>query len=176
MKPRYGKPETVYSNAHQEVYRVEAAGDGVSKSLYVTNYGMRAAVVVEGPQGILLTRQYRYVIDALSWEIPGGKADKDETAEQAAIRECFEETGIRCRTVQPLIVFHPGLDTLRNPTHIFRTSDFEILSSRPSHGGEVAETVWIPLAECLSMIAEGKIVDSLSLIALLSYSRTRESS
>jgi len=28
-----------------------------------------------------------------SWELPGGRVDKGETAREAAIRECFEESG-----------------------------------------------------------------------------------
>jgi 8-oxo-dGTP diphosphatase len=36
------------------------------------------------------------------WSLPKGKDDPGETAEQAAIREVEEETGIRCRLVAPL--------------------------------------------------------------------------
>lgn len=33
------------------------------------------------------------------WTHPGGGIKKDETPEKAAERECFEETGIRCKSV-----------------------------------------------------------------------------
>ena len=31
------------------------------------------------------------------WEFPGGKIEKDESPEEAALRECLEETGIAAR-------------------------------------------------------------------------------
>lgn len=33
------------------------------------------------------------------WTHPGGGIKKGETPEKAAVRECFEETGIRCKSV-----------------------------------------------------------------------------
>jgi len=133
----------------------------------------RAAALVHGPRGILLTRQYRYLIDGLSFEIPGGKSDEGEAPRDTAARECLEETGIRPLSLQPLIMFHPGLDTLHNPTHVFHTAEFEKGAESPQHG-EVHETTWLSLERCLAMISEGIIVDSLSLIALMAFARSQE--
>ena len=37
--------------------------------------------------------------------LPGGFTDRDETAEQAAMRECFEETGLKLESVEYLCSF-----------------------------------------------------------------------
>jgi 8-oxo-dGTP diphosphatase len=50
----------------------------------------RAFVVIIGEQGILLHQKY----DG-RWSLPGGKLDYRETPEQAAVREAWEETGLR---------------------------------------------------------------------------------
>lgn len=57
---------------------------------------------------ILLVRQYRLLIDRVSFEVPGGAIDEGETPEQAAIRECFEDTGVRRVNTRPLLSFHMG--------------------------------------------------------------------
>ncbi len=45
------------------------------------------------------------------WCLPGGFVEKGETIEQAAMRECFEETGIRTKAVKLIGIYSdPGRD------------------------------------------------------------------
>ena len=37
------------------------------------------------------------------WEFPGGKVEPQETPDQAAVRECVEETGVEIRVVAPIL-------------------------------------------------------------------------
>jgi len=74
-------------------------------------------VVLKDDKG-LLVRQYRLLIDGLSWEIPGGGVEANENPEDAALRECLEETGISCRNLHTLVSFHVGLDNVHNPTSV----------------------------------------------------------
>lgn len=170
IHPIIGPREIVYQNPYQYVYRVRVDFGSFAKEIFVTNSGHRVGVVVEGEQGILLTRQYRYLIDRISWEIPGGKVEPGEVLEEAARRECMEETGIYCRNLKPFLMFHPGLDTLYNPSHLMCTHDFEEKVKRDAlYNHEVSGREWVPLQECIAMISGQVIVDSLSVIALLSY-------
>lgn len=167
---RVGPRQVVYENQYQQVYKVRLEFRTHSKEIFVTDYGQRAGVIVEGRDGILLVRQYRHLIDSISWEIPGGKVDAGEGSAEAARRECLEETGIACGELKPLLVFHPGLDTLYNPTCLFHATEFkEIDGVEASHEGEVCGRSWMPLDECIAMISSGVIVDSFSVIGLLSY-------
>lgn len=56
--------------------------------------------IVRNGNHILLVR--RATTDGLlgKWVFPGGKAESGETAEQTAVREVFEETGIKCKPVE----------------------------------------------------------------------------
>jgi 8-oxo-dGTP pyrophosphatase MutT (NUDIX family) len=165
-----GERVMVYENLYQQVYKVDLNFGTFTKDLFVTDYGQRVGVLVKGPKGILLTRQYRYLIDRLSWEIPGGKVNKGESLEYAALRECLEETGVLCFGLKSLITFQPGLDTLHNPTHLYYTQDFkENFAPEQINRAEICEIKWVSIEECFSMLFSQSIVDSLSVIALLSF-------
>jgi 8-oxo-dGTP diphosphatase len=58
-----------------------------------------AIAVVEHDGCFLVGRRAEGVALAGLWEFPGGKIEPGESAEQAAVRECLEESGI---VVQPL--------------------------------------------------------------------------
>jgi 8-oxo-dGTP pyrophosphatase MutT (NUDIX family) len=143
-----------------------------AKEYYVYDAGERAGVVVDREGDILLTRQYRLLIDSLSWEIPGGAVDNGETPAEAARRECAEETGVQCGAIQRLAEYHVGLDTSYNPTYIYHCAvDPATVEQTPHDCREVAQALWVPLATCLEMIDRREIVDSLTMLALLAYAR-----
>jgi len=154
----------VYQDRNQKVFRILVQFDGFCKEYYVSDHGQRAAVVAVRNGEVLLARQYRLLIKAVSYEIPGGKIDEHETPEAAASRECFEETGVRCLNLKPLIGYQLSLDTTKNQTHVFYTDEVEErLQDNPER------RVWIPLGRCIEMVFVQEIVDSLSIIGLLTY-------
>lgn len=177
LEPKLGPRETILLNKYLEVSRIVADFGVTKKTYFVTDYGMRVGVIVVNDDEVLLVRQYRLLIGHLSWEIPGGKAESDETPEVAARRECLEETGISCRNLRPLLFFHPGLDTVHNPTHIMFTDDCEETSEMRPENAEIEDCVWVPLSRCIEMVYKGQIGDSLSIVGLLAYnslSRTQK--
>lgn len=48
----------------------------------------------DAPDKLVMIKQYRYPIDEWIYELPAGLIDKGETAEEAAVREMKEETGL----------------------------------------------------------------------------------
>lgn len=63
----------------------------------------------EEPDKIVLIKQYRYPLDEWIYELPAGLIDVGETAGEAAVREMFEETGLRFE------VYEGGSQSLRRP-------------------------------------------------------------
>ncbi len=167
--PQISPKQLVYEDRNRQIFRVTADFGSFSKEYFVADSGQRVGLVLERGGSVLLVRQYRLVIDGLSWEIPGGKVDDGETPESAAIRECIEETGIRCINLRPLLSYQAGLDALHNPTHIFYTNEFEAGEVVEPDPREVWEQHWIPLTQAIQMVFSGQIVDALSVVALLTY-------
>ncbi|MFC6379146.1 8-oxo-dGTP diphosphatase MutT [Tatumella terrea] len=62
-----------------------------------------AVGIIRDPQrGIFLARRSSSSHMANKWEFPGGKIEKDETADQALKRELMEETGIEVLSAQAI--------------------------------------------------------------------------
>lgn len=167
VRRRAERATVVYSNQWQRILRVPLVVDDVGRDLFITDYGRRAAVVVVRGDSVLMVRQYRYLIDRISWEIPGGRVDVSEAPEAAAARECAEETGVVCSRLEPLIFVQPGLDTLHNPTHLFVTQTSE---GDPAPGHEALHAEWVPLERAMEWVWDGTVSDSLSVVGLLAYS------
>jgi len=169
LRPKIGAPKPLYRDHYQQIDRIDADFGDFTKEYFVHNSGGRAGLVVLNNGSALFTRQYRLQINGLSWEIPGGKVDDGETPEEAATRECLEETGIKSRNLKPLLEYLPGLDISHNPTHIFYTENHEQICHPDPNPQEVVERLWIPLEQCMDMILGKEIVDALSIIAIMTY-------
>ena len=107
-------------------------------------------VAVRGWGGrLLLVRR----VDSGCWELPGGRVDVGESAEEAAVRETAEEAGLSV-----LLTGLVGLFT--DPAHVVRAVDgvvrqqFVVLFRARSLGGEphgdgheTSEAAWVPVAD-----------------------------
>lgn len=169
MRPKsIQRGETIYTDRYQQLYRITADFGQFQKQYCVTDTGTRAGMLAVRDGAVLLVRQYRLLLNDLSWEIPGGRVDEGESPHDAAVRECLEETGARCRQARPLIFYQAGLDISSCPTHIFVCED--VTPGQPvTDVREVVACEWVPLARCREMVARGELVDCLTVMALLAY-------
>ncbi len=69
------------------------------------------SVVINGKKEILLVKRNHAPYKG-RWCLPGGFVEKGETIEKAAMRECFEESGIRTKVVRLIGVYS---DPRRDP-------------------------------------------------------------
>lgn len=157
-----GDPVEVYRDPYTVIRRQNVEFDGFRKEYYMWDRGVRVGIIPVWNQQVLLTRQYRFLVNRITTEIPGGKVEEGEDPMAAAIRECAEETGVKCGSAEQLIHYHPGLDTYHNPTTIFYSTELEM--PLPELGEKF---LWMDLVAAVQGIFNGSINDSLSIIGLL---------
>jgi ADP-ribose pyrophosphatase YjhB (NUDIX family) len=73
-----------------------------------------AAIVDDGGRILLIRRA-----DNQLWALPGGALEVGETAAAGAVREAYEETGLRCRAVALVGVFDSRLLRSGTPLHLY---------------------------------------------------------
>ncbi len=114
---------------------------------------------------ILLVGQYRYSVDQYSWEIPEGGGKTNEKPIQTARRELREETGYRAGVLKSLGTFHTSNCFTDETAYLYYAKDLKPGSSQP----DVTEQLVLrrlPFEEAYEMALQGKIMDSITLVAL----------
>jgi 8-oxo-dGTP pyrophosphatase MutT (NUDIX family) len=169
LSPRITRSGTLHENPFGSIYAARAEFDGFSKDYYVADFGPRVGVIALRDGKVLLTAQYRLLIDRIAWEIPGGRIDPGESQEEAAQRECLEETGYYCSGLRRLVSYRPGLDNVDNLTTVFYSENVVQRQRFSPNPSEVIAVAWLPLKECVELVLENKIVDCLTISAVLAY-------
>lgn len=170
--PRLSCSRVTYRDKYQSIKKIKANFGRFAKTYYVHDHGDRVGVIVLRQSKMLLVRQYRLLVNGPSLEIPGGKVEPGESSRQSAIRECFEETGVRCSNARRLIRYMPGMDVFRNPTEIFvADAAGRRITPRPRSGERevVLGAVWMPVSRVVKMIFGGQIRCGLTILGTLAY-------
>lgn len=126
---------------------------------------LASAVVVIDGDDVLLTRQERFGIDRSVLEIVKGGADTGETALECAQRETREELGVVARSWDPLGITHEIPSILNGSITLFLARDIETVPQEMEHVESIA-IERLPFAGVLEAVAEGRINDAVTGIAL----------
>lgn len=143
--------------------------DGLPGIYGVVHFRNRAVGVlpVDEEGNVWLVGQYRYPLDAFSWEIPEGGCPDGESIEETARRELFEETGLTAGRLDPLGgVTHLSNSVSDEAGYLFRAAELTAGVGAPE-GTERIHVRLFSWTEAWSMLQAGEITDSLSVIALL---------
>ena len=114
---------------------------------------------------IVLVRQFRIGVDAVTLEIPGGMCDPGEPPIVAARRELLEETGYDSGDIVDLGWVHPNPALQGNRCHTFLARNaFRASEPRPD-ADEAFEVVTVPGAAIAGLIKDGTITHALVVAA-----------
>ncbi len=117
---------------------------------------------------VLLVKQYRYPYEELLLEIPAGKLEPGETPFETGVRELQEETGMNAARYFDLGIDYPSPGYCNEKIHLYAADGLTEIGQQLDEG-EFLNVLSVPLTEALTMIYNGELKDSKTVIALMKY-------
>ena len=154
---------------HTRVFDVRASefrhpSRAAGKEFLVIDAPDWAVVAPVTPKGeLVLVRQFRFGVQKLSLELPGGVIERGEDPAAAAVRELAEETGYRGSAAIVLGSVHPNPAIQSNRAHMIVVPDVQLTAAPDWDADEELSITLAPMAEVLAMVREGKITHALML-------------
>ena len=137
---------------------------------YVWHTGAVAVLAVDEQERVLLIRQYRHPVGHTLWEIPAGLLDLDgEAPHVAAARELAEETGYVPERMSTLVDLRPSPGGNDEVIRVYLATGVSESGEDFERTDEEAELVsrWVPLADAVTSVLEGRITNGTTVSALL---------
>jgi ADP-ribose pyrophosphatase len=115
---------------------------------------------------VIMVRQFRHGIRALTLEVPAGFVDEGEAPHTAALRELREETGYASTRLEALGSVYPNPALMNNCCHVFVAHDVAEVGAPQWDSAEEMLIEPIPLAGIPELVLSGAISNALTLAAL----------
>ncbi|MGC6425241.1 MAG: NUDIX hydrolase [Lentimonas sp.] len=119
---------------------------------------------------LVLVRQFRCGLDALSWELPGGIVDEGEDPVAAGLRELQEETGYVAESGRLIGHCSPNPAILNNTCQVIFADNCRLHADGTDWDEhEEIEVRAIPEEEVMQWVRDCKIGHALALVGLMFY-------
>lgn len=140
--------------------------DGLTSTReYIKHPGASVIIPYDESGKILLIKQYRYPTRQIMLELPAGKIDPGENAEDSINRELAEETGYGARFIKKLGRIHSCVGYSDEVVHLFWGSSLYENDLEQDKGENIIVEP-INIDEAMKMIFKGKITDAKTTIGL----------
>ena len=147
---------------------VQVPNGNVVKWDFIGHKGAAAMLAVREDGKLLMVRQWRNALDRYTLEIPaGGLNSADEPTE--AIRELEEETGYIAGNVQFLLSIYTTVAFCNEKIDIYLARNLKRRESQHLDEDEFIDVKACELDELVQMIYDGKIEDSKTVSAVMTY-------
>jgi ADP-ribose pyrophosphatase len=163
------KEETVYESAWIKVDKHEvinpAGNPGEYSVVHFKNIAI-GIVVLDDELNTWIVGQYRYPLQAYSWEIPEGGGKIDVAPLESAKRELMEETGIMAEDWRLIQEMHLSNSVSDEKAMIYLARNLYFGASEPEETEELAVRK-LPFEELYQMVLKGEVTDSMSVAGVL---------
>ena len=161
--------EAVYENAWIRVEHQEVVGPSGRPGVYGTVHFKNQAtgvVPIDENGNVILVGQYRFPLQAYSWEIPEGGGSHSHTALESAQRELREECGLAAERWMELVSMDLSNSVSDERGTIFLAWKLSDDIAQPDET-ESLTVARVPFWEVLDRVKRGEIRDAMSVAALL---------
>jgi 8-oxo-dGTP pyrophosphatase MutT (NUDIX family) len=163
--------ETAYENAwirveHHQVLN-PAGNPGIYGKVHFKNTAI-SIVPVDSDGFTYLVGQFRYTLNAYSWEVPEGgcSIESGESIVEAAKRELLEETGLVATEWKELGEVYLSNSVSDEKAVIYLAQNLSQHQACPEETEEL-KIRKLPLKDAIEMAKNGEITDALSVLSLL---------
>ena len=160
--------KAIYQNAWIDVteYNVlnPAGKPGIYGKVHFKNIAV-GVVPITPDMHTYLVGQYRFTIDAYSWEIPEGGCPESTDPLQTAFRELKEETGLVAAKYKELMRLHLSNSVSDELAIIYLATELTQQDAEPEET-EALQIKKVSLSDAFGMVADGTITDAMSVAAL----------
>jgi ADP-ribose pyrophosphatase len=140
-------------------------GEGIYGTVHFKNIAI-GIIVLDEDHNTWLVGQYRFPLNAYSWEIPEGGGLLAVDPLESAKRELKEETGLSARKWTIIQKMHLSNSVSDELAIIYLATDLIEGESNPEETEDL-RILKLPFEEAYTLLLSGKITDSISVAAIL---------
>jgi ADP-ribose pyrophosphatase len=125
------------------------------------------ALAITDDHKVILVKQYRYPLEEVILEIPGGFIDQGESPEKGMARELLEETGYEFANVEYVgkVAANPGV--LNNYTQLFLATGGKKTAGQSLDHYEQIEVLLYTVEEVRAMLLRNEFVQALHVCCMM---------
>ncbi len=154
------------------VYDGKIEGRKVKREI-IEHRGAAAMLAFDEENKVILVKQHRFP-HGYVLEVPAGTLEKREKPVKCAFRELEEETGYRAKKMTPLVTYYPSIGYNTEVIHCFVASGLKKIADLKLDEDEILSVVKMDIKKLLQMIRSGKILDSKTICAVLTYASKKK--
>ena len=160
--------EEVYESAWISVNKHQVVNPAGNPAVYsVVNFkNLAIGIIPLSADGFTwLVGQWRYPLNAYSWEIPEGGGPLGEAPIETAKRELKEETGIVAKQFEEILQLHLSNSATDEHAYVFLATDLSFEESEPEESEDL-QVKKIHIIDAYQMALNGEITDAISVAAI----------